>query len=191
MKKISFIALVLFASISFTSCGENNNNPDKKPDDSVESAKDLNKDNKAVSADDSKFAVTAANGGLLEVMLGTMALEKTQNPRVKAFGTMMVTDHTTANNELKALALNKNIAIPGALGEDMQHHVNDLKNKVGKDFDKAYMSMMVDDHKTDISDFEKAADKADDVDLKSFAATKLPILKAHLDSAKAINDAIK
>ncbi len=191
MKKYSLIAMMIVAAWSLSSCGENNNNPDKKPDDSVESAKDLNKDNKAVDADDSKFAVTAANGSTLEVVLGELAQSKSQNARVKGFGSMMVADHTTANNELKALALNKNIALPGALAEDEQHHVDDLKKKAGKDFDKAYMGMMVDDHKNDISEFEKASDKATDVDLKSFASQKLPILKMHLDSAKAINDALK
>ena len=192
MKKYTLIALMTVSSWSIlSSCGENNNNPEKKSDDSVENAKDLNKDNKAMAEDDSKFAVTAANGGMLEVTLGGLAVQKSSNPRVKAYGSMLVTDHTKANNELKALALNKNIALPAALGEEEQHHVNDLSKKAGKDFDKAYMSMMVDDHKKDISEFEKASDKASDVDLKTFASQTLPTLRMHLDSAKAIHDAIK
>ena len=187
MKKISLICMMAITAWSFQSCG-NNNAP---KEDSVDNAKDLNKGNKSVEGDDSKFAVNAANGGLLEVAMGQMALSKSQNPRIKAFGSMLVTDHTKANNELKALAANKNIAIPASLGEEEQKHVGSMKEKAGKDFDKDFMSMMVDDHKKDISEFEHAADKASDIDLKSFASSTLPTLRMHLDSAKAIHDALK
>lgn len=187
MKKISFICMMLVAAWSVQSCGNNSGTKE----DSVDNAKEMNKDNKSVDNDDSKFAVEAANGGMLEVELGNLAQAKSQDTRVKNFGSMMVVDHTKANNELKALAANKNIAIPASLSEDEQKHVNMMKEKSGKDFDKAYMGMMVDDHKTDISDFEKAADKATDVDLKSFASSTLPTLRKHLDSAKAIHDAMK
>ncbi len=56
---------------------------------------------------------------------------------------------------------------------------------------KAYMSMMVDDHQKDIDQFEKASNKANDANLKAFASKALPVLRMHLDSAKAINDGIK
>lgn len=187
MKKYSLIGLLIAASCLFHACG-NNNEP---KEDSVENAKEMNKDNASVESDDSKFAVTAANGGMLEVALGQMAVEKSQNPRVKNFGSMMVTDHTKANNELKALAGNKNLAIPAALSESAQKHVDELSQKAGSEFDKAYIGMMVDDHKQDIDEFEKASNKATDVDLKSFASSKLPTLRMHLDSAKAIHDALK
>ena len=188
MKKYSFIALIIAAACSFQSCTNETAQP---KEDSVDNAKDLNKKNPGVENDDSKFAVTAANGGMLEVALGELAVQKSQNPRVKNFGSMMVADHTKANNELKALAGSKNIALPPSLSEDAQKHVNEMSKKAGKDFDKDYIGMMVDDHKDDISEFEKAADKATDVDLKSFASSKLPTLRMHLDSAKAIHDAMK
>ncbi|MBE7171381.1 MAG: DUF4142 domain-containing protein [Williamsia sp.] len=189
MKKFSLIAMMVVAACSLQSCGSNNN--DKSNEDSVDNARDLNKDNSSVEHDDSKFAVDAASGGMLEVALGQLAVQKSQNQRVKNFGSMMVTDHTKANNELKALAGNKNIVLPAALGDDAQKHVDEMSKKTGTDFDKAYIGMMVDDHKDDIDEFEKAADKAKDVDLKSFASTKLPTLRMHLDSAKAIHDAMK
>ena len=187
MKKYGLAGLMIAASCLILSCG-NNNQP---KEDSVENAKEMNKDNSSVESDDSKFAVTAANGGMLEVAMGQMAVEKSQNPRVKDYGSMLVTDHTKANNELKALAGNKNIAIPASLSEEAQKHVDEMGQKAGADFDKAFMSMMIDDHKKDIDEFEKANDKAKDVDLKSFASGKLPTLRMHLDSAKAIHDALK
>jgi putative membrane protein len=48
------------------------------------------------------------------------------------------------------------------------------------------MDMMLDDHKKDISDFEKTAKDCKDAAIKSFAEKSLPVLMRHLDSAKAI-----
>lgn len=187
MKKSSLCFMMFLMAASFQAC----NNGDSANKDSVENAKEQNEANKAVPEDDSKFMVKAASGGMMEVELGQAAQQKAQSQRVKDFGAMMVRDHTQANNELKALAANKNVSLPAALGDDHQKHVNELNEKTGADFDKAYMSMMVDDHKKDISEFEDAANKGNDADIKAFAAKTLPVLRTHLDSAQAVHDGIK
>jgi putative membrane protein len=48
------------------------------------------------------------------------------------------------------------------------------------------MNMMLDDHKKDVAEFRKAADKCTEPSLKDFASKTLPVLEKHLDSAKAI-----
>ena len=70
-------------------------------------------------------------------------------------------------------------------------HIKKLSEKSGKEFDRDYMSMMVKDHQDDVDKFEKMSKDGNDADLKAFATKTLPILRAHLDSAKAINDALK
>ncbi|MEJ7767529.1 MAG: DUF4142 domain-containing protein [Chitinophagaceae bacterium] len=187
MKKSSLFFTMLIAAASFQAC----NSGESENKDSVDNAKEQNEANNAVPEDDSKFMVKAASGGMMEVELGQLAQQKAQHARVKEFGAMMVRDHTQANNDLKALAANKNIALPATLGEDHQKHVNELREKSGADFDKAYMSMMVDDHKDDVDDFSSASDKGNDADIKAFAAKTLPVLRTHLDSAQAINDGVK
>src|SRR3954468_6057710 len=166
MKKISYSLMLLLAAWSFQACNNSGSNTD-----TVENAKDANENNNtAVKEDDSKFMVEAASGGLMEVQLGQLASTKAENPRVKAFGAMMVRDHSKANDELKALAAGKNVSIPAAPGEEHQKHINDLTEKSGKDFDKAYMSMMVDDHKEDIDKFQDASKNAKDDQVKTFAS---------------------
>ena len=66
-----------------------------------------------------------------------------------------------------------------------------MMEKSGADFDKDYMSMMIDDHKDDIDKFEKAADNCKDADIKAFAARTLPVLKKHLEAAIVIEDNLK
>jgi putative membrane protein len=136
------------------------------------------------------FMKDAAMGGMAEVELGKLAQEKATNPRVKRFGEMMVQDHSAANNDLKSIAQQKNVMLPTDLGKHKDHY-EDLSKKTGADFDKAYMKMMVDDHQDDIKDFEKCAENGTDPDVKTFASQKLPTLRKHLDSAKAINKSLK
>ena len=139
-----------------------------------------------VNDDVADFAVKAANGGMMEVQLGEYASKNASDKSVKDFGAMMVKDHTKANDELKSIATSKNIALPATVGQDMTDKMNDLMKKTGKDFDKAYMNSMVDDHKDDIDEFQKEADNSKDSTMKNFAAKTLPTLQKHLTDAQAI-----
>ena len=142
-------------------------------------------------AGDKNFVMEAASGGMMEVELGKIAQSNASSAKVKEFGKMMVTDHTKANNELKAVAAKNNITVPPAPAEKEQSHIDELKGKKGADFDKAYVDMMVDDHKTDISKFEDEAKNGTDADVKAFATKTLPVLNKHLDHITAIQAGMK
>ena len=135
----------------------------------------------------SEFMTKAASGGMMEVELGKMAQQQAQNQQVKDFGTMMVTDHTKANNELKALAASKNIILPDTMGEAHMDHVEDLRDNKGAEFDEAYMDLMVSDHKEDVEMFEDAANNLQDAEAKAFAAKTLPVLQKHMAQARMID----
>lgn len=163
---------------------------------STEAATDSNKkeleakDSTAVF-DDTKFAVTAANGGLMEVQLGKLAQTKGSSPKVLEFGKMMVEDHSKANKELMALAGAKTITLPAILDNKTQKDYDDMAKLNKAEFDKAYTDFMVKDHKEDIEVFEKEAKDGKDAELKAFAAKHVPILKHHLEMAQQAADAVK
>jgi putative membrane protein len=136
---------------------------------------------------DQEFIRKAAMGGKMEVQLGNLAQQNAVNDRVKNFGNMMVTDHSQANNELTQFAQSRNMMLSDSMDKKMQDHITSMEKMKGKAFDKHYMDMMVNDHKKDIAEFEKASTSAHDADLKAWAAKTLPVLKKHLDSAQAIN----
>jgi putative membrane protein len=178
--------LILFFIAGLTGIYSCNSSTSSDHTDKVDSAKAVNKEVKAVQPDASNFAVNAANGGMMEVELGKIAQENAASPRVKSFGAMMVKDHTDANNNLKGIATSLSIALPDSVSHDLKKEIDDLKKKKGKDFDKAYVKMMVEDHKKDIAEFRKCADNCSDSTIKNFASTTLPVLEKHLDSIQAI-----
>jgi putative membrane protein len=138
----------------------------------------------------SSFMVDVADVGMTEIRLGKMAEDKAANSRVKAFGAMMVRDHSKADAELKRLARDKNVTLPSSISEDHQKKIEDLNKKNGRDFDKAYMDMMEDGHKSTIRDFENYKEYKDP-EVKSFVNKVLPTLIMHLDSAMAIKQALR
>jgi putative membrane protein len=145
----------------------------------------------AISSGDQKFFKEAASGGMMEVELGQMAQQKAQATSVKDFGTRMVTDHSKANDELKALAQQKNLQIPTELDHKNRSMVDKLSKLSGPDFDKKYMKMMVKDHEKDVKEFQKATKKVKDADLNAWAAKTLPTLEQHLQQAKEVYKGVK
>jgi len=199
MKKISFVLLALPFVFA---CNNGSKDSVEKADSANEAKSDTtnNTDTSskmstsgtmAVDQSTSDFMVKVADVGMTEVKLGGIAEQKAMNKRVKEFGAMMTRDHSKAGDESKSLARRKNVTLPEKVGDDHQKKIDDLNKKSGKDFDKAYIDMMVDGHQSTVDDFEKASNNTKDPDVKSWVDKTLPTLKMHLDSAKAIQKAIK
>lgn len=137
---------------------------------------------------DQHFINEAVQGGKMEVDIGNIAKEKAENPRVRQFANMMVRDHTRINDKLASILKEKSYATAPGTGKDKKtDHAASLKSQTGKDFDKAYMKMMVKDHDKIVDLYTKQTTHGKDSDLKSFATKTLPSLKMHLDSAKSIH----
>jgi putative membrane protein len=96
----------------------------------------------------------------------------------------MIEDHSRANDELKAIATKKNLALPTDLNSDQKAIKDKLSNLSGADFDKQYMEDMVKDHEADAREFETQANKGTDADIKAFAAKTLPMIQRHLQMAR-------
>jgi putative membrane protein len=143
------------------------------------------------SSSDFKFVCEAARGGKMEVQAGELARNQASDPQVKEFGERMVTDHTKAGAELKTLASQKGASVPEELSSKEQRHLEHLQKLSGKDFDRAYMDAMVQDHEKDLKEFQKASKDSDDAGLKAFAAKTASLVEQHLEQAKQIQASIK
>lgn len=138
-----------------------------------------------VSAADKKFVEKAASGGMAEVQAAQLAQQKADDQKVKDFAQQMITDHTTANQQLTALAQKKGITIPTDLASADQNQLDKLGKLDGKKFDKAYMKDQVKNHQAMLSLLQKEAKSGKDADLKSFAEQTVPTVQKHLEMAQS------
>lgn len=186
MKHLGVLTFGIAASMMmFAAC----NNGGKGSMDNADSANEAKMDSGTLSLnhDETEFMVKAANGGMTEVALGKLADKNAKNPRVKAFGEMMVQDHSSANHQLKTIALNQNVTLPDSLSENSEDDVQKMSRKQNNDFDKDFMDKMVKDHEQTIKDFKNELDDVHNTTLKQWIRNTIPTLEKHLDSAKAIN----
>lgn len=193
MKALTLI-LITPALFMVFACGNNSSNADSRDKDSTTVARDMDSDlnTEQVQApqnglSDEEFAKEAANGGLAEVALGKLAIEKATDAKVKEFAQMMVTDHTKANDELKALASAKSITLPTAPKADKQMTKDELSSLTGAAFDKAYAEQMVVDHEKTVALFEAGKTSVQDPELVAFIDKTLPVIKEHLEHSKKLS----
>jgi putative membrane protein len=142
----------------------------------------------ALAADipDLPFYRNAAEGGMAEVAMGSLAQQKAHSPSLKEFGAQMVKDHSAANEKLKALAQSKNITLPANPSVEEMAAKAKLQVLSGDAFDKSYIKGMIKDHEEDIAEFKKEATSGQDPDARAFASATLPTLQAHLKKIQSI-----
>jgi predicted outer membrane protein len=100
----------------------------------------------AARADAQGFINDLTIAGLTEVQLGKIATERAASADVKAFGQMMVKDHSQAGDELKKVAAQLTIQPPTQLDQKHKDLVDKLSKLQGPEFDREYINAMVQGH---------------------------------------------
>ncbi len=193
MKNVIY-PLAVSALLAATACNNSANKTDGTTDTTMGAANTppAVDDNAMQSAQvDTGFVRKAAIGGMAEVEMSKLALDKSSNAKVKEFATMMVNDHTKANEELKSIAEQKNLTIPTSLDAAHEQKKQDLMKKEGAEFDKAYIKAMVDGHEDAHKVMEDGAKNNQDQHLREFAAKTEPVVKQHLEMVKKLHDDMK
>ena len=139
-----------------------------------------------ISTADKDFIVAAAQGGMTEVKLGELAAQKGMREDVRAFGQMMVKDHTTINGELKELAVQKAVTLPESLDVTHQGMVDRMTSLTGSELDDAYIDGMITGHKEDAKAFKAESAETKDADIKSFVDKSIPVVDEHLKRITAM-----
>jgi putative membrane protein len=129
---------------------------------------------------DKMFVRKAAEGGLAEVQLGQLAEQKSGNDAIKQFGAKMVADHTMLNGEMKPVADNLGVQTPKKMSKKDQDEYDQLAALSGTDFDKAYLTAMVKDHRKDLREFREEAESAGDSQLKDVVMKAEDVILDHL-----------
>lgn len=122
-----------------------------------------------------------------EIEMGKVAQKHGSAKEVKAFGTMLVKDHTAADKKVIALAKKEKIDLPTAKppSDEMANMAKE------SDFDAKFAKDMLDDHKKDVAEATAARDSTTDDKLKKLLTEIVPTLQKHEDTAQKLVDGQK
>ncbi|WP_439470330.1 DUF4142 domain-containing protein [Brevundimonas sp.] len=135
------------------------------------------------------FVTNAAIGGIYEVEAGRIAAQRSTNPRIKALGEMMVTDHSKAGDELEAVAQAANLTVPTALDQRHQGLIDNLRGATDQDFDRVYLQQQEAAHNETAALLETWGRTGDNDALKAWAAKTLPVVRAHQRMVDQLDEA--
>jgi len=160
MKRMGLLSLVLATAVTVACNGNtarNDNAAANDRDATVGTSGVADRNN--VSAGDQHFIADMMADNQAEVDMGKLAEQRASSPDVKRYARMMVADHTKAGEQLKKIAAKYDIHPDTAKENDKHKDALDKLAKLnGADFDRQYMSAMVDSHKDAVSDLESHVD---------------------------------
>lgn len=140
----------------------------------------------ALTEKDAQFVAAQLENNMAEVLAAQRALERSQNPNVRAFAQKMITDHNYAQNALQPIASMHHIQAPVALSDPHQEMLNRLSQLSGPAFDREYVNIMVNDHALAISAFDAELPVVVDAHVSAWAQNTRPMLLQHHEIAQQL-----
>jgi|GEM_PF-376084 putative membrane protein len=146
--------------------------------------------NNDLNAQDRTFMMQASMGNSAEVAAGALASTKGDSVGIRSFGQMMVTDHSTAQTDLKTLGTNVNVGVKDSV--DAAHITlgQTLQGLSGRAFDSTYIVNQINDHQTTISAFQTEISSGGRTEVINYANKYLPKIQMHLQMADSIATAM-
>lgn len=135
---------------------------------------------------DRRFIWEAAQDNLLELRIGTLAQSKASDPAVKDYAQRLVKEHTDMENHWNELAARNGVDLKLVMGPKHKKKADRLKKLSGKNFDRAYMTMSIQNHQDYVEYFSKEGKATQASQVRDLAAMHLSTLQQHLEQAKQI-----
>jgi len=141
---------------------------------------------------DPQIAAIVVTANQVDIDTGKLAESKAHSADVKAFGKLMVTDHSAVNKAATELVQKLHVTPePSATSESLQQggdqNLAKLKTLSGAAFDKAYIDHEVAYHEAVLAALDKTLiPNAKNAELKALLVKVRPAFEAHLEHAKKI-----
>jgi putative membrane protein len=119
---------------------------------------------------DGEFVHDVAVKNLAEMELSRIALDRATSADIKAFAQMMIHDHGAAGDKLKSVVSGHPIDWPTQVDDKQRKTADDLAKKQGTEFDRDYLTAMVEGHQDLAAKLESRLDVQSLADWKTAAA---------------------
>jgi putative membrane protein len=133
------------------------------------------------------FVDTVAASDMFEIEAAKLAQQMGKSDKVKAFAAMMIKDHTTSSDKLKAAVAEAGtgLTVAPALTPVQQADLDQLRG-AGENFDAMYAQGQVDAHEAALGLLQAQAQSNTVEPLKTFAADTATVVEGHLSRARAM-----
>ncbi len=172
MRKVFYLAIALSLTFFATSCSK-----DRK-------ARNYN-DKPVLGNIDLNLIKNGIEQELTEVKASSIAQSNSKNPKVISFANMIANDHKLTEDGLKKIEANNLVQGNDSISTSDMQRIDSISKLTDAQFDKAYLHIMIEDHRKAIKLFYDAS-QTKNAPIQKFTRKTLPILQMHLDSAKAI-----
>lgn len=129
----------------------------------------------------------------MEIDMGRLAEKSGSTQAVKSYGQMLVKDHSQNDRDLTAFAKKHSAKIPADVpqneadkkeAQDTKDAMARLKNMKGADFDREFLTLMVDGHDKELAKIDTEVGQVDNSDLSTMLKDMKPVLQRHADQAR-------
>lgn len=151
----------------------------------------------AQTPNDAQIASIVVTANQVDIDAGKLAASRAKNPDVKAFGELMIKDHTGVNKAATELVTKLKVTpedndTSKALKAGGEKNVAHLKTQKGAAFDKAYIEHEVAYHQQVLDAVDKTLiPNAQNAELKALLVKTRPAFVAHLEHAKQVQSKLE
>jgi len=139
------------------------------------------------SSGDKQFVRSAIETNNAEISMAHLALQKSDNARIKHFAEHMIRDHSRLNKELTPLAAKLGIQEPSSQTSQQQQEVaSRLQGLRGRQFDEQYAQAMVQGHRQALQQINEEISTGHSASVKRAAEKAKPIVQEHLRLAESL-----
>lgn len=134
------------------------------------------------------YMAMAASSDQFEIQSSQMALQMSQNPAIRSFAQMLITDHTRMTQQLVATAQSAGLTPPPpTLMPEDQQMLDQLRAAPMGTFDVAFRDAQVMAHQKALALHQNYASGGDVPALRTLATGAVPAIQGHLNHAQMLS----
>ncbi len=141
----------------------------------------------ADAKDEIDFVTRASIGNLFAIAESQLAIDRANDPKVKAFAQQLVEDHEKEKAALESATDGSGAAAATTLDGNHQARVTTLQGKSGADFDKTYVADQDEIHSNALTLYADYMLLGSNAKLKALAIKMIPITETQLKKAQALS----
>jgi putative membrane protein len=190
------LALAIGAAVAMAACKKSEN---YTPDTGTAAATDTGMaaaPAPAPTLSDANIVFILDNANMLDSAAGAVAATKGTSADVREFGKRMMRDHHSLRRQGQDLAQKLKVTPEAPANDDSKAQYDKTMATLngatkGKDFDKAYIDNEVAYHQAVLETATNAMAAAQNAELKNLIQKAAPLIQAHLDMAKGLQEKMK